>query len=129
MTGTAYCASRRVFPAVARPYSRTRGWGCEATSKRAGLCRLRRQRGAVRTPDGELIAPLTSQNFIALALLGATSLVAGFFAYIYNLKRQTYLLFWTSGWAFLALSFLGGALATESTTGTLQSALDQWLYA
>src|SRR6266446_1468930 len=119
MTGTAYCASRRVFPAVARLYPRTRGWGCEATSKHAGLCRLRRQRGAVRTPDGELIAPLTSQNFIALALLGATSLVAGFFAYIYNVERNM-----------LALSNLN--LATSSFVGgeiqrMLSQALDRVL--
>jgi len=116
-------------PCCRAPVLARAGWGCETTSKHAGLRRLQRRRWAVRTPDGELIAPLTSQNFIALALLGATSLVAGFFAYIYNLKRQTYLLFWTSGWAFLALSFLGGAVAPVSTAGTLQSALDQWLYA
>jgi len=29
------------------------------------------------------------QNFISLALLIATTLVAGFFAYIYSIKRQT----------------------------------------
>jgi diguanylate cyclase (GGDEF)-like protein/putative nucleotidyltransferase with HDIG domain len=72
---------------------------------------------------------LTSQNFIALALLAATSLVAGFFAYIYNLKRRPYLLFWTAGWALVALGYFGPVLAQSSGTLPLQSALDQWLYA
>ena len=40
---------------------------------------------------------LDHESFIALALLAATSLVAGFFAYIYSLKRQMYLLLWTGG--------------------------------
>jgi len=43
-------------------------------------------------------------------LLVATSLVAGYFAYIYNLKRQSYLLYWTAGWGFLALHYLGSAM-------------------
>ena len=46
---------------------------------------------------------LVYNNFIALALLATTSLVAGFFAYIYSLKRQVYLLLWTAGWSLFAL--------------------------
>jgi hypothetical protein len=45
--------------------------------------------GAARDEGGELIVFLTHQSFISLALLVATILVAGFFAYIYSIKRQT----------------------------------------
>jgi len=72
---------------------------------------------------------LTNQSFIALALLAATSLVAGFFAYIYTLKRRPYLLYWTFGWVFVALSYVGPALAHGSTASPLETALDQLLYA
>lgn len=56
-------------------------------------------------------------SFISLALLVATALVAGFFAYIYNLKRQTYLLYWTAGWSLMALHYLGSAMSGASTSG------------
>jgi diguanylate cyclase (GGDEF)-like protein/putative nucleotidyltransferase with HDIG domain len=72
---------------------------------------------------------LTNQSFIALALLAATSLVAGFFAYIYNLKRRPYLLYWTLGWAFVALSYCGPVLSRVTYALPLQAALDQLLYA
>ncbi len=72
---------------------------------------------------------LVYNNFIALALLAATSLVAGFFAYIYSLKRQGYLLLWTGGWTLFALHYLGPALAQWVPDTPLQTALDRWLYA
>src|SRR5580658_7640617 len=84
--------------------------------------------GAVRFWGGELTEALTNQSFIALALLAATSLVAGFFAYIYNLKRRPYLLYWTGGWAVVAISYLGPALSRGNSVWLLQSALDQLLY-
>jgi diguanylate cyclase (GGDEF)-like protein/putative nucleotidyltransferase with HDIG domain len=72
---------------------------------------------------------LVYNNFIALALLAATSLVAGFFAYVYSLKRQVYLLLWTAGWTLFALHYLGPALAQWVPDTPLQAALDRWLYA
>ena len=69
------------------------------------------------------------QSFIALALLAAASLVAGFFAYIYNLKRQFYLLLWTAGWGLFALHYLGPALQPWLLNGPLETALDRWIYA
>ncbi len=71
---------------------------------------------------------LVYTNFIALALLAATSLVAGFFAYIHSLKRQVYLLLWTAGWTLFALHYLGPALAQWVPDTPLQAALDRWLY-
>ena len=53
-------------------------------------------------------------SLISLAMLVATALVAGYFAYIYNLKRQAYLLYWTGGWSLLALHYLGTALGGGS---------------
>ena len=46
---------------------------------------------------------MIDSGLISLALLVATAFVAGYFAYIYNLKRQAYLLYWTAGWSMLAL--------------------------
>src|SRR3989475_9690240 len=69
------------------------------------------------------------QSFISLALLIATTLVAGFFAYIHSIKRQAYLLLWTAGWAVFALHYVGPTLAPNSAANPLQSALNHWLFA
>ena len=69
------------------------------------------------------------QSFISLALLIATTLVAGFFAYIHSIKRQSYLLLWTAGWAVFALHYVGPTLAPNSASNPLQSALNHWLFA
>src|SRR5260370_31254468 len=69
------------------------------------------------------------QSFISLAMLIATTLVAGFFAYIHSIKRQTYLLLWTAAWAVFALHYVGPALAPSNAANPLQSALDHWLFA
>jgi diguanylate cyclase (GGDEF)-like protein/putative nucleotidyltransferase with HDIG domain len=68
------------------------------------------------------------QSFISLALLIATTLVAGFFAYIYSIKRQTYLLLWTAAWTVFGLHYLGQALAQEVPSSAFENALDHWLY-
>jgi diguanylate cyclase (GGDEF)-like protein/putative nucleotidyltransferase with HDIG domain len=72
---------------------------------------------------------LIHESFIALALLAATSLVAGFFAYVFSLKRQKYLLLWTAGWGLYALHFLGPALTPWIASGPLQISLNRWIYA
>jgi diguanylate cyclase (GGDEF)-like protein/putative nucleotidyltransferase with HDIG domain len=64
-----------------------------------------------------------------LALLSATALVAVFFAYIYTIKRQTYLLYWTFGWALYALHFLGPAISRWVPEFPLEMHLNRWLYA
>jgi hypothetical protein len=69
------------------------------------------------------------QSFISLALLIATTLVAGFFAYIHSINRQTYLLLWTAAWAVFGLQYLGPALAPSTAASPLQSALNHWLFA
>jgi diguanylate cyclase (GGDEF)-like protein/putative nucleotidyltransferase with HDIG domain len=72
---------------------------------------------------------LINENFIMLALFAATTLVAGFFAYIYTIKRQTYLLLWTFGWALYALHYLGPVLARWVPEGPLELSLSRWIYA
>jgi len=69
-----------------------------------------------------------SQSVIALALLLGTLLVGVFFAYIYSLKRQNYLLYWTVGWAFYALHYLSPALAPRIGTGIVLSSLNHALF-
>jgi len=71
---------------------------------------------------------LTDHGFIAVALLLATSLVAGFFAYIHSVKRQAYMLLWTAGWSLLALHYLGSAFTGKPMESSIQSSLDQWLF-
>jgi diguanylate cyclase (GGDEF)-like protein/putative nucleotidyltransferase with HDIG domain len=78
---------------------------------------------------GESISALIQQSFIAFALLIATTLVAGFFGYVYNLKRQTYLLLWTAGWGLIALHYLSPALSEWIPGSPLQTSLNRWLYA
>ena len=64
-----------------------------------------------------------------MALLIATTLVAGFFAYIHNIKRQTYLLLWTAAWGVFALHYVGPTVIPNLGFGPLQSALNHWLFA
>jgi diguanylate cyclase (GGDEF)-like protein/putative nucleotidyltransferase with HDIG domain len=72
---------------------------------------------------------LIHDSYIAFTLLAAAAMAAGFFAYVYTLKRQTYLLFWTAGWSFFALHFLSPALAPWIPGSLLQTAINRWLYA
>ena len=45
-----------------------------------------------------------------IVLLASTFLLAIFFAFLYRLKRQEYLLAWAAGWLLLSLHFMAGAL-------------------
>jgi hypothetical protein len=69
------------------------------------------------------------QNLIVLALFAAAALVAGFFAYIYTIKRQAYLLIWTMGWALYSLHFLGPAIWRWVPEGPSEISISRWLYA
>ena len=62
-------------------------------------------------------------------MLIATMLVAGFFAYVYSIKRQTYLLIWTGGWTLFGLHYLTPALGQGTPSTSLENALNHWLYA
>src|SRR5580704_16652602 len=64
-----------------------------------------------------------AHSLIALSFLLATMLVGVFFAYIYSLKRQSYLLLWTAGWVFYALYYLGPAVSFWTGWNPLLTAL------
>src|SRR5580700_4917588 len=69
-----------------------------------------------------------SQSVIALGLLLGTLLVGVFFAYIYSLKRQNYLLYWTVGWALYALHYLCPALSPWIGTSIFLNSLNHALF-
>jgi diguanylate cyclase (GGDEF)-like protein/putative nucleotidyltransferase with HDIG domain len=69
------------------------------------------------------------ESLIAVSLLAATSLIAGFFAYMYTLKRQTYLLLWTAAWALFALHYAIPALSFWIAEGPTYQAIGRWVYA
>jgi len=69
-----------------------------------------------------------SQNAIALGLLLGTLLVGVFFAYIYSLKRQNYLIYWSAGWALYALHYLSPALSPWLGANIVLSSLNHALF-
>jgi len=68
------------------------------------------------------------QSVLALGLLLATLLVGVFFAYIYALKRQHYLLYWTAGWTLYALHFLSPALSPWTGNNIVLNSLSHALF-
>jgi len=68
------------------------------------------------------------QSFIALGLLLGTLLIGVFFAYIFSLKRQNYLLYWTAGWTLYALHYLCPALAPWIGANTALASLNHALF-
>ena len=68
------------------------------------------------------------ESFIALGFLFATLLVGVFFAYIYSLKRQEYLLFWTGAWVLYGLYYLGPALSHWIGATPFLGSLNHLLY-
>jgi diguanylate cyclase (GGDEF)-like protein/putative nucleotidyltransferase with HDIG domain len=81
------------------------------------------------TARKEAIKNLIPQDLIVLALLAATALVAGFFAYIYSIKRQSYLLVWTIGWALYSLHFLAPSLSHWFPENPIEISISIWIYA
>ena len=49
---------------------------------------------------------LANIGIIGITQVSTTALIAGFFAYLYSVKKQNYLLAWTGGWCLLALHML-----------------------
>ncbi len=70
-----------------------------------------------------------AQNYIILALLLATTLVGGFFAYLYSLKRRSYQLIWAAAWGVFSLHYLIPATGLRSATGVIPGAISHWLEA
>src|ERR1700690_4253293 len=67
------------------------------------------------------------QSIIALGFLLATLIVGVFFAYVYSLKRQSYLLFWTAAWVLYALHYLSPAVSLWIGTNAFFGSLNHVL--
>jgi diguanylate cyclase (GGDEF)-like protein/putative nucleotidyltransferase with HDIG domain len=72
---------------------------------------------------------VTSESILAIALLMASALTSGFFAYMHSLRRQAYLMLWSAGWCLLALHYLSPALEPWISVAPWQSAVNEWLLA
>ncbi len=72
---------------------------------------------------------VTSESILAIALLLASALTSGFFAYMHSLRRQAYLMLWSAGWCLLALHYLSPALEPWISVAPWQSAVNEWLLA
>ncbi|HVA94709.1 MAG TPA: diguanylate cyclase [Candidatus Dormibacteraeota bacterium] len=72
---------------------------------------------------------MTPGNILAITLLTASALTAGFFAYMNSLRRQSYLMLWGAGWSLLALHYLSPALSSWVSVAPWQSAVNAWLLA
>jgi diguanylate cyclase (GGDEF)-like protein/putative nucleotidyltransferase with HDIG domain len=69
------------------------------------------------------------QTIIALGFLVATLLVSVFFAYIYSLKRQQYILFWVAAWGLYGLHYLCPGLSPWIGNSLVLASLNHLFYA
>src|SRR5208283_244230 len=77
------------------------------------------------------VAPLglsMVQSIIALSFLIGTLLVGAFFAYVYSLKRQPYLLYWTAAWIFYGLHYLCPGLSLWIGENPLLTSLNHAIF-
>src|ERR1700691_4789266 len=68
-------------------------------------------------------------NMTATVLLAGAFLLALFFSYIYQQKRQEYMLVWAAGWMLISLHFLVPALGTWLAPVSWVVTVDDWLLA
>jgi len=54
--------------------------------------------------------------------------VASFFAYIYSIKRQNYLLLWTAAWLVFGIHYISPAITQSAVSSPLEGALTHWLF-
>ena len=70
---------------------------------------------------------LSSTGIAGAVLLAGTLLLAVFFAYVYALKRQSYLLVWAAGWLLVAVTTLSGLLRNSPGASAWAPSLEAWL--
>jgi diguanylate cyclase (GGDEF)-like protein/putative nucleotidyltransferase with HDIG domain len=68
-------------------------------------------------------------NMTASVLLAGALLLALFFSYVYQQKRQQYMLVWAGGWLFIALHFLVRSLGLKLTIPWWADPATEWLLA
>jgi diguanylate cyclase (GGDEF)-like protein len=71
---------------------------------------------------------LAPDSIISLALLATAALITVFFAFLHNVKRQSYLLLWTAGWGLVTLHHLAPIFDPRSGWKWV-GPVDQWLLA
>ena len=62
-------------------------------------------------------------------MLASTAMMAALYGYVYNTKRQLYLLVWAAAWILFALHFAGFVLYPQVDQAPWQSAIEMWLVA
>lgn len=72
---------------------------------------------------------LIHTNVIAIVLLAATALTAGFFAYMQHVKRQLYLQLWAVGWGLLALHYGVTLFQPAEGSSLVLAMIAKWLIA
>src|SRR5580700_37560 len=68
-------------------------------------------------------------NMTATVLLAGAFLLALFFSYIYQQKRQEYMLVWAAGWLLMSLHFWVPALGSALVLPAWVEAVGEWLLA
>jgi diguanylate cyclase (GGDEF)-like protein/putative nucleotidyltransferase with HDIG domain len=81
---------------------------------------------SIRSWSGNLLIHI---NMTASVLLAGALLLALFFSYVYEQKRQQYMLVWAGGWLFVALHFLVRSVATRLTIPWWADPVTEWLLA
>jgi hypothetical protein len=68
-------------------------------------------------------------NMTAAVLLAGALLLALFFSYVYQQKRQEYMLVWAAGWLLISVHFLVPALGTQLSLPAWVNPFTEWLLA
>jgi diguanylate cyclase (GGDEF)-like protein/putative nucleotidyltransferase with HDIG domain len=69
-----------------------------------------------------------AQGIIALGFSLTTLLAGLFFAYVYSLKRQTYILYWAAAWVLYSLHLLPAAFSSGTASNPALNALSPALF-
>jgi diguanylate cyclase (GGDEF)-like protein/putative nucleotidyltransferase with HDIG domain len=72
---------------------------------------------------------LSGQHMVALVMSAGAALLGAFFAYMYGLKRQQYLLAWSGAWVLVALQSLGRGIDASQNFTSWQEPINEWLMA
>ncbi len=68
-------------------------------------------------------------NMTASVLLAGALLLALFFSYVYQQKRQQYMLVWAGGWLLVAVHFLVRSVGTTLTVPWWSDPVTEWMLA
>jgi diguanylate cyclase (GGDEF)-like protein/putative nucleotidyltransferase with HDIG domain len=81
---------------------------------------------SIRSWSGNLLIHI---NMTASVLLAGALLLALFFSYVYQQKRQQYMLVWAGGWLLVAVHFLVRSAGTKLTIPWWADPVSEWMLA